>query len=323
MTHKFLPKAVQRWLNTGEVIGPELTIGPLTRRYPTAPNEWFVNPQDGSNSADGRNPAAPLATVAQALTNAKSGDVIYVTGNITEEITGSNLLEDISIIGFANRPRHADHARDALAGTTVSGASWREAASHGATTPLLKIRAQGWHIENILFVPPSDAAALELERNALSDVSEFDASHLTVKDCRFAGGQSGIEDDGGCFNVLVENCIFHGSTNAIKTLNTAVAVPLAWVVDKCHFRQNTNHIVVSAAHWVIKNSVFGKFTTDAINLTAVAGNDAAELENVVVNNALSGTYSNAGGYRDGGGTTDEWGGNYNSLAGGVTAAQPA
>lgn len=326
MSFSAVPKSVQRWLRTRSVIGPELTIAPLTSRFPIAPSDWFVDPQNGGDTADGRDPASPLATVAEALDKASSGDTIYVVGNITEEVTGSNLLEDITIVGVANRPRHADHARDIDTYPTyagVSGAAWRQAASHAASTPLLKIRGQGWRVENILFVPPSDAAAIELERNALSNVSEYDASHFSAKGCRFAGGQSGIEDDGGCFNVHIEECTFHGSTNAIKTLNTAVAVPLAWVVEKCRFFNNTNHIVVSATDWVIKLCTFGRFTTDSINLTLVAGNDAGELANVVTQNLLSGTYSNAGGYRDGGGTTDEWGGNFNSLTGGVTAAQPA
>ncbi len=317
-----VPKSVQRWLQTKEVLGPSLTIGPLTRRAPAAPSEWFVDAQGGGDTRDGRDPNAPLKTVAAALALAKSGDTIYVVGNITEEITASNLLEDISIIGVANRPRHADKARDFASFPTykgISGCSWRQAASHGVTTPLLKIRGQGWHIENILFVPPSDAAAIFLDRNALSDVSEFDASHLTVKGCRFAGGQSGIEDSGGNFNVSIENSVFHAATNAIKTLNTAVAQPLMWTVKNCLFTNNTNHLLVDATQWQIIDNVFGKFTTQSVKLDQIGNAGGA---NVISRNALSGTYSIAGGYKSNA-ATDEWGGNYNSIAGGVTAADPA
>lgn len=318
-----IPQAINRFLRTSGVIGPDSSVGtPLTIRGPLIPSDWFVDPQNGSDDADGRDPRSPLATIAAALTNCHSGDNIYFCGNVREEITGSNLLEDISIIGVSNRPRHADHARDGI-GTGAQGASWREAASHGATTPLLIIRGQGWHLENFLMVPPSDAAAVKLERNALSGTSEYDASHLTAKGMRFVGGQSGIEDSGGHFNCLIEDCVFQGSTDGIKTLNTAVAVPLQWRIRNCHFSQNTHHIRVSAAYWNIHNNAFGKFTTTGINLTFVAGNDAAELVNLIWNNLLSGTYSAAGGYTEGGGNTDEWGGNYNVISGGVTAAQPA
>jgi len=317
-----IPQFINRFLRTPEVGGPEPGVGSvLAVRGPIIPSDWFVDPQHGSDSADGRDPRSPLATIAGALAKCVSGDKIYFVGNVREEITSSNLLEDISIIGMSNRPRHADHARDGI-GNGAQGASWRQAASHGATTPLLIIRGQGWHLENFLMVPPSDAAAVKLERNALSGTSEYDASHFSAKGMRFVGGQSGIEDSGGHFNVLLDDCIFQANTDGIKTLNTAVAIPLQWEIRNCHFSQNTHHIRVSAAYWDIHDNAFGKFTTTGINLTFVAGNDAGELANLIWNNLLSGTYSAAGGYIEGGGNTDEWGGNYNVIAGGVTAAQP-
>lgn len=301
--------------------------GPVRARNGISPSIWFVDAQRGSDSNDGRNPQKPAKTLADLIgdgssSRAKSGDTIFVVGNITEEITAYNLLEDITIIGAANRPRHADKARDFATYSTytgISGCSWREAASHAASTPLLTIRGQGWCIENILFVPPSDAAALHLERNALSDVSEYDASHLSVKGCRFAGGQSGIEDTGGAFNVSLIDCVFHGSTNAVKSLTSAVDQATGWVIQGCVFRSNTNHLVVDAKEWTIVDNVFGKFTTQSIKLDQL-GN--AGSSNIISRNALSGTYSIAGGYKSNG-AADEWGGNYNSLAGGITASDPA
>lgn len=318
---KSISQVINRFLRTGEVQGPESGVGSvLAVRGAIFPSDWFVDPQHGSNQADGRDPRSPLSTIAGALAKCVSGDTIYFVGNVREEVVGSNLLEDISIIGMSNRPRHADHARDGI-GNGAQGASWRQAASHGATTPLLEIRGQGWHLENFLMVPPSDAAAVKLKRNALSDVSEYDASHFSAKGVRFVGGQSGIEDSGGHFNVLIEDCIFQANTDGIKTLDTAVAVPLQWEIRGCHFSQNTHHIRVSAAYWNIHHNAFGKFTTTGLNLTFIAGNDAAELANLIWNNLLSGSYSSPS-YVEGGGNTDEWGGNYNVISGGVTAAQP-
>lgn len=315
----YVPKAIQRWLLTREVSGPELTIGPLTRRYPTAPSEWFVDPQNGGSGADGRDPSSPLSTVAGALAKASSGDTIYVVGNITEEITGSNLLEDISIIGVANRPRHADHARDQLAGTTVSGASWRQAASHGATTPLLKIRGQGWHIENILFVPPSDAAAIFLDRNALSGVSEFDASHATIKGNRFAGGQNAI-DVTDCFNVhIVGNTFQDATAAAIMSTGTGVAQPLMALIEGNEFNNNDKHISVAYSRATIKGNTFGVFTTLSIDLTD--GGAGGGGNNVITLNYLFGTYA-AADYVVAA-ASDEWGANMNSTTGGWTAADPS
>lgn len=308
------PIFIDRWLRSRDVVGPESTVSPLSFRSGVIPTQWFVNAQLGSDGGSGLDPRSPKQTLATLIGNgasslAHSGDTIYVVGNITEEITAYNLLEDITIVGLGNRPRHADHARDyasypTIAAAGISGCSWRQAASHGSTTPLLKIRGQGWRIENILFVPPSDAAAIYLDRNALSDVSEYDPSHLTVEGCRFAGGQSGIEDSGGCFNVNLKNCKFHGSTNGIKTLNTAVAVPLQWLVEDCVFEDNTNHIVVSASKWHILRCISGSFVTKGFDLTAVSSQ--GDL-NTVFGCTLSGDYSSPV-YR--GGTNDNWAGNY-------------
>ena len=309
--NRLVPSMINRFRRTGAVIGPESTISPLAQRGAFYASEWFVDPQNGSDAADGRDPTTPRATLAALIGNgssslAKSGDTIYVVGNITEEVTGWNLLEDISIIGVSNRPRHADHARDIATYTTypgVSGASWRQASSHTAEAPLLKIRGQGWHIENILFVPPSDAAAVYLDTNALSNVSEYSAGHARFINCRFDAGQSGIEDSGGAGFVEVSNCQFRGSTNGIKTLNTAVAIPLCWIVRDNIFMDNTNHIVCSASRWVVKGNVSGKFTTLGFSLAAVSSQGEY---NSVHANYLSGDYD--AGYL--GGSNDDWAGNY-------------
>ena len=325
----YAPKFIDRWLRSRDVIGPETSISPLTRRSGLAPVEWFVDAQRGSDTSDGRDPRSPKATLATLIGNgasslANSGDTVYVVGNVTEEITGYNLLEDISIIGVANRPRHADKARDyaTYAYKGISGASWREAASHGATTPLLTIRGQGWYIENILFVPPSDAAAIYLERNALSNISEFDASHLQVRGCRFAGGSVGIQDVGGGFGVHLYDNVFQSNTHGIRGTSTSVDVPTQWHLRGNVFMDCTNSLIVSAKQWLIMDNVFGKFTTtsvDLINLSAQGSN------NEVHGNYLSGDYDAK--YIPS--STDEWAGNYSMDVGsaevgaeGLTTAIP-
>jgi hypothetical protein len=77
-------------------------------------------------------------------------------------------------------------------------------------------------------------------------------------------------------------------------------------------------ILSSASEWSIYGNTFGNFTTEALDLIH---NTSQGDHNTVWNNALAGTYSIVGGYTPS--ATDEWGGNYNSIAGGVTAAIPA
>lgn len=321
-----IPRLVNRWLRTREVVNEQSPIGPELSRTGVGPalagNDWFVDAQRGSDTADGRNPAAPMKTITAVLAKCFSGDTIYVVGNVTEEITASNLLEDISIIGVGNRPRHADKARDFATYPTykgISGCSWRQAASHGATTPLLKIRGQGWHIENILFVPPSDAAAIYLDRNALSNVSEYDASHAEIVDCRFAGGQNAI-DVTDCFNVHLKGNTFQDATAAaITSTGQGVAQPLMPLIEDNEFNNNDTHISVAYSRGTIKHNTFGKFTTLSIDLTD--GGAGGGGNNVVWGNYLFGTYSAVGGYVVAA-ASDEWGGNFNVLTGGVTAADP-
>lgn len=309
-----IPALYDRWLRTGEVIGPEnaVTGGPLKSRSGVVPSVWFIDAQLGSDSNDGRNPKNPVKTLATVFGNgssskAKSGDTVLIVGNFTEEVTAYNLLEDITLIGIGNRPRHADKARDyaSYSYAGISGCSWRQASSHGATTPLLKLRGQGWHIENILFVPPSDAAALYLERNALSDVSEYDPSHLVVKGCRFAGGQDGVHDVGGSFNVKFEDCKFHDQTSVgIEGINTAVAVPSHWEIVNCRFDNNAEHVKMSLSYGTIRGNVFGRRTgTYGLNIIALS---AQGDYNNVFGNTFAGDYD--GGYL--GGANDNWAGNY-------------
>ncbi len=308
---------VNNWLQIGQILGGQSGVGGPFLRSGLIPGHIFVNGQLGSDTNDGHDPRYPLLTIAAAVGNgssskARSGDVIHLIGNFTEEVTGYNLLEDITIIGESGRPRHADHARDyasyafaTVAQDEISGASWRSPST--AAGPLLIVRGQGWRVVNILFAVPTSYAGIRLERNALSDVSEYDASHFSVEGCRFAGGLDGINDSGGCFNVHVKDCIFHGqSGRAIETISTSVAVPLMWVVEDNQFINNAEHVYVSANHWTVRNNNFGYFSgTYSLNLKAVS---AQGEYNNVYGNHFYGDYDGA--YLAG--ANDSWPANFSA-----------
>lgn len=280
--------------------------------------EWYVDAVAGSDSSDGTSWDSAVLTVAQAISLASGGDTIYLIGKTREEnVIVPNSKGGLSIVGVG--PGHPCHADTPW---PYASAAWLPPSSPTADTDLLIIRGQGVRVEGILFDAPVDAAAVRLERNALSGTSEFDASHAVIRNCRFDAGNTGIEDAGGCFNVLVEDCIFRGITDgtgrAIYCSSTAVALPLNWTVRDNRFIDNDNHIIAAASKWFIgPNNVFSDANvTSGIDLT---GGGAG---NIVWGNALAGTYSQAGGYIPAG-AADEWGGNFNSISGGVTAADPA
>lgn len=292
------------------VIEGSIQRGAGVERGPGA--AYYADANNGNNGNSGGSWGSAKATIAAALALMSEGDTLYLSGKFKEQVTLSNLHGGITIMGADDRlPAHAD-------APWPSGASWLPPDAPTAETPLLTIRSQGVTLKNILFDAPADAAAVKLERNALSGNNEYDASHAHIVNCRFTGGSIGIENAGGAGFVFVEDCRFYDLTSAIKCTSTAVAVPLRWVVQKNIFMMNTNHIQSGMSQGVIINNVFQGHTTDAIDLAENAGGG----NNVVSRNVLGGTYSIAGGYIVAA-ASDEWAGNLNSLSGGVTADDPA
>lgn len=280
----------------------QLTAAP----YSPYGNALYVDSVAGQSGNAGRGRGSAFSTFAAAQAAANSGDVIFVRGNITENITAKAGLFDITIVGQGS-PRNAD----AHTGNNgYSAATWKASSQ---TDPLLILRQQGWKIYNMLFDAPTSDACIEFIRDAASGDSERDSSHAIIDGCRFASGATGILISGteNIFNVTIRNSFFHNLTDAIDSPG---AYAHNWLLENNRFAANTNHIDSGFTQATIRNNAFGKFTTMSIDLRGGA-------DNMVYGNGLYGTYSNVGGYYAG--TNDEWGGNYNSLSGGVTASDPA
>ena len=272
-------------------------------------NEEPASDRQGPVGADGNSglsPLSPFATIERAFDFISSGDVIVLTGVFREQLVAPLNVYDITIIGGANRPRQATSGGVATGG----GATWMPPTSPVATTPLLEIRAAGWSIFNIEMTPVNASAAVRLTRSASVDTT--DASHFTMANCLIGanGGTTsiGVEDNGGCSRVLLDNNRFEGlAGTAILSLNTAAAVPLGWVVSNNLFLRNTNAIAMSSTQGLFWNNVFNQAANDAnnkVNLVSVAGQGSL---NMVLNNYFSDVAANitiAKGYKPG--TTDIW-----------------
>lgn len=267
----------------------------------------------GNDGAPGDNPDEPLRTMARAFVLAEPGCVIHFTGNIREELSTPAGLFDVTIIGEGNRPRHAD----AHTGNNgYSAATWKPPAAPTAATPLLVVRQQGWRFFNILFVPAVDAAALEFMRDAAAGDDERDSSHAEIAGCRFAGGQDGILISGPeiVHNLHIHNNIFNDATGT--AIKAAAYYARRAIIEDNIFEKNVNHIVAALGESIIRRNHFNQHTTQSIDLNG--GNGL----NVITGNFLSGTYSVAGGYRKSN-ANDDWGGNWNTGVGILTAADPA
>lgn len=300
--------------NSGVASTPQSIAGIISILQDSARrgNTFFVDGNLGSASNNGRSPSAPFLTMAAAFAIVRSGDTIRFRGNIREQLSTPVGVFDVTIIGDSPRPRHAD----AHTGNNgYSSATWKAPASPTATTPFLRILQQGWRVENVLFSGQSGYAAVDIVRNADSGDDERDGSHAAIVGCRFAGGVDGIRlGKAGAytenvFDVLIEGNQFNDQSG------TSIVGITGWraLIQNNHFMSNVNHLVAPLTQSIIRDNTFGKFTTKAIDLTGGANNS-------LYRNSLAGTYSNVGGYT--GTSTDEWGGNYNVLSGGITAADP-
>jgi hypothetical protein len=291
-------------------IGPSLgTISPYARAF-------FVDGNLGVDAGNGQDPNKPWLTMAKAFAAIRSGDVIYFRGNIREQLSTPVGIFDVTIIGCGNRPRHAD----AHTGNNgYSAATWKQPTSPTASTPLLKVLQQGWRVINTLFSgAPAATPAIQLFRDGGAGDAERDASHFHMVGCRVDGAPLGIQDSGGCAFVRIEDTLFRGMTTTAlaATAGAGIGTLLDWQILNNFFQDNVNHIILGLNQGLVRGNLMGKFTTKSIDLTGGTG------YNVVSQNTLSGTYSNAGGYTAAA-ATDEWGGNFNSISGGVTAADPA
>jgi len=262
-----------------------------------------TRPGIGNDANDGSSWENAVLTMSKALSLVKTNGRILFVGDVREELTGSNLVFDVTIEG-AGSLHHPDLPSTAY---HPGGCMWRPPASPTAATPLLTVRARGWKFKNVAFDCPVDAAAIALSRNALSTTAEFDASHASFIGCRFLSGKYGIEDAGGCYNITIEGCQFLGmSTTAIVNTSTAVAEPLNWKIIGNQFPAyqsigNATHIDSPLNEAIIAYNFFGTVTSTALYVDLTGGDD-----NIVTENFMMGVYDTSD-YISG--TGDSWVGN--------------
>lgn len=202
-----------------------------------APNgvSWFVDAVDGSNNHDGLSWNSPFLTMAKAFSVLESGDRIFFVGKIREQLTTPVQVFDVSIIGAGNRPRHADAAPVPTGGQ--SAATWTTPASGSTDDPLLTVLQQGWSIHNFVMAGHATDACVFLQRDAGAGDAERDASHFEAHGVRFASGQDGVEQSGGCYNVGLFDSWFDDLTGVcIKhTSGAAVTTPYRWQIKRNRF----------------------------------------------------------------------------------------
>ena len=292
---------------------------------------WFVNanstnygtgsPQAipaGNDANSGTSPTSPFLTMARAFAVAGSGDVINFIGKIQEQLVAPVQVFDVLINGCGNRPRHADATP---AGGAYSAAQWAAPAAGTAAQATLRLLQQGWRLQNFLMTAiDANAACVEVVRNAGAGDLERDASHASFLGMRFSGAGVGIRGGvAGTFTEIPYNVEVGWSQfdNMTYAMRAAIACN-QWYIHDNVFAPNTNQIIMPLQNSLIRNNSIGPFTAGG-NPGGIDLNGGAGLNQITGNN-LSGTYSNAGGYRAAN-ANDNWYGNLSSA--GLTSADPA
>ncbi len=227
---------------------------PVQLRTGEQPGNLYCVDPNVATTGDGLTWATAFKTMAEAFAVIVSGDTILVRGNVREQLTTPTGAADVTIMGVGTKPRHAD--THPLNGEKAT-ATWKLPAAGSTNNPLLIIRNPGWRIENILFAAHASNYALRLERNAVEDATEQDASHLQVIGCRFASGAGGISDTGGCYNVTVKDCCFQALTAyCILGVGNIGAGQGRWHLLNNQFTGFTNGVKIAAYESVIKGNCF-------------------------------------------------------------------
>lgn len=176
---------------SGEIAGDDLVLAaPLQ----TPGVVWFVNSATGTDGASpaGRDREKPLATLAQAQTNASAGDTVFLEAGHTEVYVSALTISKQLFIA---------------AGGAVTGSGAVSFAINAAANNIFSITAQGVELRNILFKASvqSNTGGGNAKINVSIDGTRFvgcrweQSANDQMSGCRLGGGTN---------NTRFENCTF-------------------------------------------------------------------------------------------------------------------
>jgi hypothetical protein len=237
----------------------------------TAGQEWFIDPQNGSDSNNGTSWGDAFASPDPLDDLLDHGDIIYFRG-VYKGNWNAPYKNDVTLIGVANTPRQATDSGVA----NGAGATWLSLDS-AAASPLLQINKQAWKVVNIFFNNASTSKpCILLMRDA--ETPEADASHAVIAGCKFTGTDDGVKQSGGVsFVRLLGNTFFNftgsGDIAISSETGAGVGTGLEWEIAYNVFHDNVHNIIVPLNCGRIHHNWFVKVghavtSTSIINLTS-------------------------------------------------------
>lgn len=301
------------WLGGNMVVYPE-GLGPA--------NVYFVDANSGlSVSGNGLSWERAFLTITEAMDAItargalRGRSVVYVApGGYNEDVvTPLNSIAPFGQLIAVNPTPEKSF-----------GATYIYASTAGE--PGITVRARGWLIDGFEIGAIANAECIVLDGYN----SNCTAQGTIIRNCIISGwgatGSIGIDVIGnGAPHTSIIDCFFDGFlADAIRCSESGTDQPRFWEIMGCKFMDSANYLNMNPRGFkecYIHDNVFNavganRSPTEIIN--NLGGNAT-----IFTRNYLGGTYDIASGYTPNAGGNDEWGGNFNSLTGGITAADPA
>lgn len=181
-------------------IGAGTTGDSLSAARPlqTSGNVWYVNTLGGVDAVSpaGLNATKPLATLAQAITNAADHDIIAVVFAQSALTSAVTVNKAVTIVGCVG------------AGEESQASYWR---TGGAAVNLLNITAAGVQLRNILF-PATETPAVATARIAVSG-ARFKMIGCAFESADYDTGPI-VSLDSGADSCEIRNCTFTSTATA-------------------------------------------------------------------------------------------------------------
>lgn len=192
----------------------------VATKYQTTGNVWYVGPggADAGGNA-GKQRLAPLATVAQAVTNAADGDdIVVLAGYTVTTATAMSISKHVRIIGEgagSSRPRftrnHATEKIFELSGIVELRNLWFAASAQANTTPRVTIGSVACRVKDCYFESGANDTGPSLTIASSNSNSRIEGTTF-ISTSTTTAPESAIKFSNAPTDLLILDCIISGGT---------------------------------------------------------------------------------------------------------------
>ena len=285
---------LDQFYRTGEVIGPQSSVGPAPVEGVDAPHSFFVDATNGSAQNSGQEPRAPLTLIQDAidLTVSGRGDRIYIMPGSYDEnllLTGKDYVHLIGVFTGYGKPDIVPTTGVALDTGDAQGTYCQSLRFASADADTVIQRGNGFTYRDCVFDGDTGQAATEacLRLKGVADDDSYTASEGLLEDCLIRNsngfgiaydvGNSAGNQVGSTHNVFRRCRFLDNVAEDVKSVDTSAGgahsvQDTLW--DECYFmsRNKATHIDLDTTNGA--NNSGNLFTRcfiwdDTIDTTAV------------------------------------------------------